>query len=117
MNLSKSLLPHHEYRDVLMDFREELFHRFVADNPVDCRRIDESTALTCSTPAIDFAGCTPSSTPIFLGVFWQIRQLYTTRPNIARYFFVLMLYLLLFAVIRIQTEVWVVYLIAPVIWS
>lgn len=109
MNLTKSLLPHHEYRDVLMDFREQLFHRFLLVMMLFIG-MSINIALLQRPRSFLFLGLML----LFLVVFWEIRALYKKVPNLARYLFVMMLYLLLFSLIAIEREPSLAYLIVPV---
>ena len=52
---------------------------------------------------------------IFMFIFWQLRNLYQKYPNMARYLFVLILYLGMFTAMHLEIGAWTAYLIAPVL--
>lgn len=108
MTLAKSLIPHHEYRTVLMDFREQLFHRLLWTIMIFIGISINLTLLQQPRPFL-FLGMML----VFMLVFWQIRSIYASYPNIARYLFVIMLYVLLFCLLRFQFTDWTIYLILP----
>ena len=109
MNLSRQAsLPHQEYRDVLMDFREQLFLRFLWSTLIFLGLSINFLLLRQPRPVLLM-----SVILIFGFIIWQIRTLYQTRPNLARYTFVIVLYLGLFVAMRLQGDSWIAFLIAP----
>lgn len=111
MNISRPAnLPHQEYREVLMDFREQLFLRFLWSTlgflvlSVNLSLIQQPRPILLIIIIL-----------IFMFIFWQIRNLYQRHPNTARYLFVMILYLGLFTAMRLQVESWTAYLIAPIL--
>lgn len=111
MNLSRQAsLPHQEYRDVLMDFREQLFLRFLWSTLIFLGLSINFLLLRQPRPVLLM-----SVILIFGFIIWQIRTLYQTRPNLARYTFVMVLYLGLFVAMRLQGDSWIAFLIAPIL--
>lgn len=111
MNLSRQAsLPHQEYRDVLMDFREQLFLRFLWSTLIFLGLSINFLLLRQPRPVLLM-----SVILIFGFIIWQIRTLYQTRPNLARYTFVIVLYLGLFVAMRLQGDSWIAFLIAPIL--
>lgn len=106
----KTQLPHQEYRDVLMDFRHQLFHRFLWVILVIFVASINISLLFQPRPFLLLG-----TLVVLISVFWLIRELYFHRPNIARYSFVVMLYLSLFAIIWVYREPWILYLITAVL--
>lgn len=110
MTLAKAQLPHHEYRDVLLDFRHQLFQRFIwLSMAIILASINIS--LLYQPRPLGLLG----TLVLFMLLLWLIRNLYQVRPNLARYLFVMTLYLTLFAVIFVHPVAWTVYLIVPVL--
>lgn len=111
MNISRQAsLPHQEYRDVLMDFREQLFLRFLWSTLIFLGLCINVLLFKQPRPILLM-----SVILLFSIIVWQIRILYQTRPNIARYTFVIVLYLGLFVAMRLQGESWIAFLIAPIL--
>lgn len=111
MNISRQAnLPHQEYRYVLMDFREQLFLRFLWSTLIFLGLCINFLLFKQPRPLLLM-----SVIVLFGFIIWQIRSLYQTRPNIARYTFVIVLYLGLFVAMRLQGENWIAFLIAPIL--
>jgi len=110
MTLAKAQLPHHEYRDVLLDFRHQLFQRFIWLT-LGIMGATINISLLYQPRPLSLIG----TVLLFMFIIWQIRNLYQIRPNLARYLFVPTLYLALFAVIYVHPVTWTVYLIVPVL--
>lgn len=106
----KTQLPHQEYREVLIDFRHQLFHRFLWIMLAFCVA-SLNIALLFQPRPLGLLG----ALVMLIALFWMIRGLYIRHPNIARYVFVVALYIGLFVIIGVYPEAWVFYLIAPVL--
>ncbi|GAB5491334.1 MAG: hypothetical protein Phog2KO_15490 [Phototrophicaceae bacterium] len=103
-------LPHQEYREVLMDFRDQLFSRFLWSTLIFIGACINLLLIQQPRPIPLIAIIL-----IFMLILWQIKKLYRSRPNLARYLFVIMLYLGMFTAMRLEINSWTAYLIAPVL--
>lgn len=103
-------MPHHAYRDVVLDFRERLFYRFIWLLMIIAGVSINVLLLQQPRPHLMLIVLL-----VYMLLLWQLYHLHAHYPNTARYIFVGSLYGIFWASLRLYPAPWIPYFIAPIL--